>query len=511
LIFIEKDSMSILRSYIDKNNTITSNSYVNTARNPVVELNFGASDYVIPNYGYTRYIFDLDLVQLRQDIQSGVISTGCTSAMTHTLQMTNTSSFDNELLNTFMSNERRRATSFDLILFRIPKTSGTTGTPQFWDEGVGYDYNDFNIAKNSAIGGSAPLTYVDSRAFSTRPSNWYQTTTIDEWSQEGIYNNKNQGLVNFSGLTIVARQHFALGNEDLDMDMTEEINGVLNGSITGVTGWGLAYLPQIENITGLTDSYSVAFFSKYTQTFYQPYLLTNYDDLIKDDRNQFLKNQVNKLYLYVYQNGDLVNLDADPYVRIEDANGTALSGMSSLSTCLRTKGVYEVVVPNGFSGYPTPCMFYDVWSGLTINGECIPNIQNQFVLQPYKSGIQIGTVSQEPEIFGFNFYGIQQNEQILNSDIRKVGVTIKQAYTGQQVLLNVSAFYRVYVKEGTTEVQVQDWTPLNRTPNQYYFIFDMRDKIPNQYYVDIQVNSSGTKDTYKQQLTFNIVNKKWVK
>jgi len=500
--------MSILRSYIDKNNTITSNSYVNTARNPVVELNFGASDYVIPNYGYTRYIFDLDLVQLRQDIQSGVISTGCTSAMTHTLQMTNTSSFDNELLNTFMSNERRRATSFDLILFRIPKTSGATGTPQFWDEGVGYDYNDFNIAKNSAIGGSAPLTYVDSRAFSTRPSNWYQTTTIDEWSQEGIYNNKNQGLVNFSGLTIVARQHFALGNEDLDMDMTEEINGVLNGSITGVTGWGLAYLPQIENITGLTDSYSVAFFSKYTQTFYQPYLLTNYDDLIKDDRNQFFIIQVNKLYLYVYKNGDLVNLDTDPYVRIEDANGTALSGMSSLSTCLRTKGVYEVIVPNGFSGYPTPCMFYDVWSGLTINGECIPNIQNQFVLQPYKSGIQIGTVSQEPEIFGFNFYGIQQNEQILNSDIRKVGVTIKQAYTGQQVLLNVSAFYRVYVKEGTTEVQVQDWTPLNRTPNQYYFIFDMRDKIPNQYYVDIQVNSSGTKDTYKQQLTFNIVNKK---
>ena len=500
--------MSILRSYIDKNNTITSNSYVNTARNPVVELNFGASDYIIPNYGYTRYIFDLDLVQLNQDIASGVISTGCTSAMTHTLQMTNTSSFDNELLNTFMSNERRRATSFDLILFRIPKTSGNTGNSQFWDEGVGYDYNDFNIAKNSAIGGSAPLTYVDSRAFSTRPSNWYQTTTIDEWSQPGIYNNKNEGLVNFSGLTIVARQHFDLGNEDLDMDMSGEINGILNGSITGVTGWGLAYLPQIENITGLTDSYSVAFFSKDTQTFYQPFLLTNYDDLIRDDRNQFLKNQVNKLYLYVYQNGDLVNLDMDPYVRIEDANGIALSGMSSLSTCLRTKGVYEVVVPNGFSGYPTPCMFYDVWSGLTINGECIPNIQNQFVLQPYSNGIQIGTISQDPEIFGFSFYGIKQNEQILNTDIRKVGVTIKQAYTAQQMLLNVSALYRVYVKEGTTEVQVQDWTPLNRTPNQYYFIFDMRDKIPNQYYVDIQVNSSGMKDTYKQQLTFNIVNKK---
>jgi hypothetical protein len=500
--------MSILRSYINKNNTIISNSYVNTGRNPVIELNFGASDLIVPNFGFTRFIFDLDLSLLEENISSGVISTGCTSAMTHTLQMTNTSSFDNELLNSFMSNERRRATSFDLILWRIPKFSGTTGNPQLWDEGVGYDYNDFNIAQNSANGGISPLTYVDSRAYSTRPSNWYQTTTLSGWSQNGIYNNKNEGVVNYSGLTIVARQHFEFGNEDLNMDMTNEINGILNGSITGVTGYGISYLPQIENITGLTESYSVAFFSRHTQTFYQPYLLTNYNDLVEDDRNLFLKNQENKLFLYVYQNGDFVNLDSDPFVRIEDRNGVAVSGMTSLTTCLKTKGIYEVTVPNGFSNYPTPCGFYDVWSGLTINGQSIPNVTNQFTLQPYTSGIQIGSVSKDPQIFGFNFYGILQNEQILNTDIRKVGVTIKKAYTGQQLLLDVSGFYRVYVTEGTTEVLVQDWTPLNRTPNEYYFIFDMRDKIPNQYFVDIQVNTSGEKDTYKRQLTFSIVNTK---
>ena len=500
--------MSILRSYIDKNNTIISNSYVNTGRNPVIELNFGASDLIVPNFGFSRFIFDLDLSLLRQNIQSGVISTGCTTGMTHTLNMTNTSSFDNELLNTFMSNERRRATSFDLILFRIPQISGTTGGSQLWDEGVGYDYSNFNLSQGSANGSSTPLTFVDSRAYSLRPSNWFQTTTISNWSQPGIYNNNNQGVVNYSGLTIVARQHFELGNEDLLMDMSNEINGVLNGTITGVTGWGVAYLPQIENISGLTDSYSVAFFSRHTQTFYQPFLQTTYNDLIHDDRNQFLKNQENKLFLYVYQNGDLVNLDSDPYVRIEDRNGDVVSGMSSLKTCLRTKGVYEVVVPNGFTGSPTPCVFYDVWSGLTINGQGIPNVQNQFILQEYTAGIQIGSTSREPQKYGFNFYGILQNEQILNTDIRKVGVTIKKAYTGQQLLLDISAFYRVYVKEGTTEVLVQDWTPINRTPTEYYFMFDMRDKIPNQYYVDIQVNTSGEKDTYKKQLTFNIVNTK---
>jgi hypothetical protein len=500
--------MSILRSYIDKNNTIISDSFVNTGRNPVIELNFGASDLIIPNFGYTRYIFDLDLSLLRENIQSGIISTGCTSAMTHTLKMTNTSSFDNELLNTFMTNERRRATSFDLVLFRIPQISGDTGGSQLWDEGVGYDYSNFNISQNSSMGSSTPLTYVDSRAFSTRPSNWYQTTTISNWSEPGIYNNKNQGVVNYSGLTIVAQQHFELGNEDLNMDMSDEINGILNGTITGVTGWGLAYLPQIENITGLTDSYSVAFFSRHTQTFYQPFLETTYDDLIQDNRNQFLKNQENKLYLYIYQNGDLVNLDSNPTVRIEDRNGVAINGMSSLPTCLRTRGVYEVIVPNGFSGSPSPCLFYDVWFGLTINGQNIPNVKNQFVLQEYSSGIQIGSVSREPQKYGFNFYGILQNEKILDSDIRKIGVTIKKAFTGQQMLLDVSAFYRVYVKEGTTEVIVQDWTPINRTPTEYYFMFDMRDKIPNEYYVDIQVNTSGEKDTYKKQLTFNIVNQK---
>ena len=154
--------MSILRSYIDKNNTITSNSYVNTARNPVIELNFGASDYVVPNYGYTRYIFDLNLTDLIQDIASGVISTGCTTGMTHTLKMTNTSSFDNELLNSFMSNERRRATSFDLILFRIPLTSGNTGNVQFWDEGVGYDFADLKY------------NYVIDKNFSNRRNKKYR-------------------------------------------------------------------------------------------------------------------------------------------------------------------------------------------------------------------------------------------------------------------------------------------------------------------------------------------------
>jgi hypothetical protein len=65
------------------------------------------------------------------------------------------------------------------------------------------------------------------------------------------------------------------------------------------------------------------------------------------------------------------------------------------------------------------------------------------------------------------------------------------------------------VKEGDkTEVQVQDWTRINRTPDGHYFIFDTRDKIPNEYYVDIKVVSDKNTETYKRELQFQIVNKK---
>ena len=51
-----------------------------------------------------------------------------------------------------------------------------------------------------------------------------------------------------------------------------------------------------------------------------------------------------------------------------------------------------------------------------------------------KNSIQIGTLSVDPKIYGFDFYGIKQDEKILNTDIRKVGVVIKQAYTTQKLI-----------------------------------------------------------------------------
>jgi hypothetical protein len=116
--------MSINNSYFSKNNTIISNSFTNTGRNPVTELFFGSlatSQY--PN-GYSRFIFDLDLTLLKEKVFEGTISLDCNQKPKHTLRMINTSTFNQELLNTTTSQGRQRATSFDLILFRIPFIDG---------------------------------------------------------------------------------------------------------------------------------------------------------------------------------------------------------------------------------------------------------------------------------------------------------------------------------------------------------------------------------------------------
>jgi hypothetical protein len=488
--------MSINNSYFNKNNTIISNSFTNTGRNPVCEIFYGSLPTTQYPNGFSRFIFNLDLDLLKSKIFDGTISTGCTDTLSHVLKLTNTSTFDKELLNTRTSQSRLRATSFDLILFRIPYIDEEQTQPQVWDEGVGYDFADLKYE----------IDYND-KNFSNRPSNWYQTTTIGVWTQPGIYSNTNTGVVDYSGLTIVGTQHFQFGDENLSIDMTDEIDAVLNGTLQNISGWGIAFKPQVENLTGLTDAYEVAFFTRHTQTFYEPYLLTTYNDLIEDDRNNFTLGKVNKLYLYLYENGNPFNLDELPVVDIADASGEVITGLSGITTCLRTKGVYEVILPP-LIGFKTPCTFTDTWSNLILNGFSLPNVLNEFTVYPIKNSISIGTNSQDPKIYGFDYYGIKQDEKIYNTDIRKVGVIIKQAYTTQKLLQKVDAYYRVYVREGQTEVEVQDWTKINRTPNEYYFIFDTRDKIPNEYYIDIKVQSSGEINTYKRQIKFQIVNMK---
>lgn len=533
--------MSQHRSYFKRNNTLIYNSCANSGQNPIVELYYGSySKSEFPS-GFSRFIFNLDLDLLKEKIAEGTISTGCTNEIKHVLRMTNTSFFDTELLNTNDSMGRKRATSFDLMLFRIPEVStcvtsstdpepdpcdpviypSTAATvcqinqgPALWDEGVGYDHVKMKGSMSWEHGGLFPFHPAEDRSFSTEPSNWLWRNKINRWSEPGIYNNMNIGVINYSGtttgitgttdITIIGVQHFEFGNEDIEFDMTNEIESILNGTLTGCTGWGIAFLPEYELKTGITQTYSVGFFSRHTNTFYEPYLETTYNDLILDDRNYFTELRNNNLFLYVYEDGDFKVLDELPNVSI--ASTDFFTGFTGTS-CMITKGIYKIEIPP-MQGNEVFCAINDVWSNLRLNNNQLPIVENDLFLKPFGERLFIGSESRDPDDFAFDFYGIKEDEKIFNTDIRKIGIKMRKAYEKHIFLKPLNINYRIYVREGKTEVQIQDWTLFNRTPNEYYFMFDTRDKIPNEYWLEIKISNFGQKDLYNRKLKFQIVSKK---
>ena len=116
----------VIRTYIDKNNTIIKNSDVNTGRNPIAELYYGGKT---GETDFTRHLLYFDINDLQNRYNNGEL--GDLSKVTHTLRMCNSSYFDRNLQAQKALDEKQRTSSFELMLFRVNED---------WDEGTGYDY-----------------------------------------------------------------------------------------------------------------------------------------------------------------------------------------------------------------------------------------------------------------------------------------------------------------------------------------------------------------------------------
>jgi len=66
--------------------------------------------------------------------------------------------------------------------------------------------------------------------------------------------------------------------------------------------------------------------------------------------------------------------------------------------------------------------------------------------------------------------------------------------------------YRVYVTQGTTQVEVIPWSSVNKTFTHNYFLLDTGWMIPNEYYIDIKATSNQQVDIYRKQIKFQVIN-----
>lgn len=464
--------MSYFRSYFEKNNTILKNSQVNTAKNPTTEIFYGS--------GFSKFLFKIDLTDLQNKVDNGELIID--SNTKHYLKLTNTIFGDETYLGAERGTGRQRASSFDLICFKID---------EFWDEGLGFDYEDEVYDYT-----------VGNKTFDERPSNWYNRTTLSEWTTHGVYDTTPNVI---SGLTFLdGHIHFDNGNENINIDITDYVNGII---VSGDTnhGLGLAFALPYQDIEPEIDQ-SVAFFTKYTQTFFEPFVESVFNDRIEDDRQNFNEGVSQNLYLYVTKGGNFYNLDNLPIVDILNSDSSIIAGLDNLSTTQVRKGIYKV----SFALTGLTCdgkrFFYDKWSNLSIDGNIISDVTQKFIPKPYTTNYTIGTNPTEYEKYAIQFHGIKQNEKIKRGELRKVVISFRSINNPKNQLFDL-VYYRMFIKEGRTDVIVHDWTLLDVT-NENSFTLDTSYYIPREYWIEVKAKTNSEEIFYEEYIKFEILSEK---
>jgi hypothetical protein len=151
-------------------------------------------------------------------------------------------------------------------------------------------------------------------------------------------------------------------------------------------------------------------------------------------------------------------------------------------------------------------MFTDVWSNITVNGICNGDVTNRFVLRDNNEYITLGPNSAKPKHYGYSISGIKMDEKIVNGDVRKVTVSARKQYSTEEPEAIDLLQYRIYVNQGTTQLDTCPWTDINIAYNQNYFIVDTGDMIPNEYHIDVKSVSNQEVNKIPDVLKFQVVN-----
>jgi len=206
--------------------------------------------------------------------------------------------------------------SFDLLIQAVS---------QDWDEGNGHDVDNFS---DSGV------------------ANWEKAKTTSYWTSAGA-----------SGSGPIVTAHFDTGHENIDANVTPIINAWLTG---GLPNYGFL-IKMSASSADYNDRYIKMFHGR--NTFFpdkRPYVEAEWDDCVRDDRNNFLFDYTGSLVLYNRVRGQLANIPTigtgSIYLRIDDASGS----VKTITGSLVKTGIYSAsfALPTGsYSG----SIFRDVW------------------------------------------------------------------------------------------------------------------------------------------------------
>jgi hypothetical protein len=233
---------------------------------------------------------------------------------------------------------------------------------------------------------------------------------------------------------------------------------------------------------------------------------STFDDRIEDDRQNFIGGVDQNLYLYVTKGSNFYDLDELPMVDILDSTNTVISGLSNFTATKVKRGVYKITF--GIDGVlcDGKKFFFDKWKNLTLDGVDISDVTQKFVPKPYTSLYTIGANQTELQRYAIQYFGIKQSDKIKRGEKRKVVISFKSIDNPKTVLFD-EVYYRMFIKEGVTDVIIHDWT-LTDTTNENSFTLDTSIYIPREYFIEIKGKTHTEEIFYKEHIKFEILSEK---
>jgi hypothetical protein len=438
----------IFRSYFKKQAVLIRNSYTNSSRNPVIELSYGGTTNSANTY-VSRYVFNIDLDTLISKITSNTINQS--TIQSHILKIKNCIALNDGYIGVdFITS--KRASGFDLAFIKLDEA---------FDEGTGYDYiyND-NQYREVELNKSA--------------ANWYNRKNPQiTWSQQGAFTGTTNDL---SASTILTTQRFEIGNEDIEINLTDYINNILFSGQTN-NGICIAYSANTETLTSDTKTV-VTFFSKYTQTFFEPYLETSYDDRVNDElccmnfdiQNDFYfisQSPITEVYKF----------------EIVDSNDTLLLSRTTGITRLNNYN-YKTSYTLDSENYEDKEIFTYRWY-YTQNGK-YKLLEKEFNIS--KIDLNDGTtLTYGTDVF-INVLGIKHNEIISKKAGLKRIIFKAKRLIETKILKNIigDIEFRIYVNQGKNQIDVIPFTKASKVNDEYFTEIDFSWFISHDYTIEIR-------------------------
>ena len=309
-------------------------------------------------------------------------------------------------------------------------------------------------------------------------ANWIKSNSSNNWGVQG-------GDTTGSAIT----SHFDTGYEDINANVTNVVQSWLTGTLVN-NGLLVRISSSLE--ANNVEYYNKKFHSRHTNYLdRRPYLEARWDDFAGDDRDNFVFDNSNTLFLYNTVRGVMTNVSGTALstncmtVAIRDLSGTIMT--TSASWCGKS-GMYSAsfTLPTGsYSG----STFNDVWfsgSHVYMTGTFYPS--DSFAQQSLNSSglvVAIPGLKKEytlDEIPRFRLFvrDVDYNPQVVNTaSLSPVGDIVTKGYykiTNDRTLEQVVPFGTGSYSGGT------DWTRLSYDGNGNYFNFFISTLSPGNVY-----------------------------